>query len=101
MIAHEIGHAIGLGHAEDKNNEALMFYKVVNLRRSLAQDDVDGLTYLYPVHFDGCGVFGTITDGGNNSKGPSLWQMFISLFFMIGLLEMLRLLKGAKTRPAT
>lgn len=102
VIAHEIGHAIGLGHAEEKNNESLMYYKVINLRRSLAQDDVDGVSYLYPVHFDGCGVFGTLNDkNGTKPKGPSHWQMFLSLALMIALAEMVRLLKGPKARPAT
>jgi hypothetical protein len=46
IIAHEIGHAIGLGHSPVR--DSLMYYSVVPNRRSLGQDDVDGMTYLYP-----------------------------------------------------
>jgi hypothetical protein len=94
VLAHEIGHAIGLGHAENKNNEALMYYKTVNLRRSLAQDDIDGVSYLYPVKVDGCGLFGgTITAG---PKGPPFWQMGAILLMLILLSEMMRLLRRPK-----
>lgn len=47
VLAHEIGHILGLGHSHDTN--ALMYFdaSAKNTLR-LAQDDVDGLTYLYP-----------------------------------------------------
>ena len=94
VIAHEIGHAIGLGHAENKNKEALMYYRTVDLRKNLAQDDIDGVSYLYPVKGDGCGLFsGTIT---TDSKGPPFWQMGATLFMMILLTELLRLLRRPK-----
>jgi len=47
VVAHEIGHILGLGHTEDIN--ALMYYNASlkeNLR--LGQDDIDGISYLYP-----------------------------------------------------
>lgn len=100
VIAHEIGHAIGLGHPPDEP-EALMYFKTVNLRRSLGQDDIDGVTYLYPKHLDACGLFsgfgGTLDDG----KSPLLTQMFFAflLSLMIGSLSKL-LLGSKKARPA-
>lgn len=93
VLAHEIGHAIGLGHAEDNQSEALMYYKTVEKRSSLAQDDVDGVSYLYPKHVDGCGLFGTID---TNRKGPPFWQMGVSLAVIIAVFELLRLLKRPK-----
>jgi hypothetical protein len=100
VLAHEIGHAIGLGHPKDQP-EALMHFKTVNLRRSLGQDDIDGVTYLYPKHVDACGLFsgfgGTIDDG----KSPLLTQMFLAflLSLILGSLSKL-LLSSKKTRPA-
>jgi len=46
IIAHEIGHAIGLGHSPVK--DSLMYYSDVNYRTRLGLDDIDGVTYLYP-----------------------------------------------------
>lgn len=46
VLAHEIGHAIGLGHSPV--SDSLMYYSTVRIRDYLGQDDIDGLTYLYP-----------------------------------------------------
>ena len=47
IMAHEIGHILGLGHTPDKT--ALMYYDAsLREKASLSQDDVDGITYLYP-----------------------------------------------------
>lgn len=47
ILAHEIGHIIGLGHSHDKN--ALMYYDAsAKTTLNLSQDDFDGLSYLYP-----------------------------------------------------
>ncbi len=109
VIAHEIGHAIGLGHAENKEPEALMYYKTVDLRRSLGEDDIRGVTYLYPVKIDACGLMDSLVastvvmkkdDDDEGSGGTPFWQMGIGLFFFVILSEILRLLKRREARPA-
>lgn len=100
VIAHEIGHAIGLGHSKDKS--ALMYYRTVKLRKELGQDDIDGVSYLYPVHVDGCGAFGglfggTITKKDDDSNFP-FWPMVVSLMAMVGIFELLRNLRFPKLR---
>ncbi len=47
ILAHEIGHIIGLGHSHDTN--ALMYFDAsAKQTLNLSQDDLDGLSYLYP-----------------------------------------------------
>jgi hypothetical protein len=105
VLAHEIGHALGLGHSENKS--ALMYYRTVAERKKLGQDDIDGVSYLYPVHIDGCGAFGSVFGGtvAMNHKNKDddddtnfpFWPMVISLFAMIGIFEAAKILK--KSRP--
>jgi hypothetical protein len=98
VIAHEIGHAIGLGHSED--NAALMYYRTVKQRKKLGQDDIDGVSYLYPVHVDGCGAFGGLFGGTikKNEKEDDqnfpYWPLAISFAAMIGVFEFIRLMKN-------
>lgn len=104
VIAHEIGHALGLGHS--KNSAALMYYRTVDLRTNLGQDDIDGISYLYPMKGDLYGlskegilggVCATITPYEDNTKGgPPFLQMGAGLFIMILMFEILRLFKSAK-----
>jgi hypothetical protein len=72
VLAHEIGHAIGLGHSADSN--ALMYYDASYKNNlALAQDDVDGITYLYPrnelggAKIFGCGSLAVV--GGRSGRG--------------------------------
>ena len=47
VLAHEIGHILGLGHSHDTS--ALMYYNAsAKNTMSLSQDDIDGISYLYP-----------------------------------------------------
>jgi hypothetical protein len=99
VIAHEVGHAIGLGHALNKNPEALMYYKEVGLRRNLAQDDIDGVTYLYPKQVDACGLFGGFGSTiDTNHKGPPFWQMLLTLALMMMIFEVIRMIRKSRTK---
>ncbi|MGK5082680.1 matrixin family metalloprotease [Bdellovibrionota bacterium FG-1] len=71
IIAHEVGHVFGLGHSVDPNT--LMYYDATAKKQlSLGQDDIEGVTYLYPRHEIGNSLplgCGTITQSGPRSRG--------------------------------
>jgi hypothetical protein len=46
VLLHENGHVAGLGHSADTN--AVMYAYYGGLRRELHQDDIDGISFLYP-----------------------------------------------------
>jgi hypothetical protein len=70
ILAHEIGHILGLGHSSDAN--ALMYYSTNPSRKLvLAQDDINGLSYLYPRSEPGTGGMlgcATIQDAGGGRR---------------------------------
>ena len=60
VILHENGHVGGLGHSEVQ--DAVMFASYQTMRQDLHQDDIDGITLLYP---DATGAIdGTVTQEG-------------------------------------
>lgn len=81
VVAHEIGHVLGLGHSQSAN--ALMYY-TYSLKSDLhlAQDDIDGISYLYPSdefkdnEFAGCGLV-------KNVPPPSSGLILMSLLFCL------------------
>lgn len=109
VLAHEIGHAIGLGHSEDA--AALMYYRTVNLRKRLGQDDIDGVSFLYPMLIDFFGLSadgsangilggcGTISTENKRPPGNPPVQMAMALGALIIIFELVRLLKRSDTRP--
>lgn len=58
VFTHENGHVVGLGHSSDPS--ALMYAYYSGAHCGLAQDDIDGITYLYPL-LGGGGATATAT----------------------------------------
>ena len=58
IIAHEVGHLLGLGHTQYE--PSLMYYSIGEKKYlRLSQDDMDGLSFLYPRNeLGGDGLFG-------------------------------------------
>jgi hypothetical protein len=84
-VAHEIGHMIGLGHSAD--SAALMYYNLSSKTKlNLAQDDIDGISYLYPRNELNGNPFGcgTVTHTRNFSFGfLNLLILLLPLIFSI------------------
>ncbi|MBI1861249.1 MAG: matrixin family metalloprotease [Deltaproteobacteria bacterium] len=77
MLAHELGHALGLGHSSQ--SEALMYFSIhYKPAAILTQDDMDGLTYLYPRNEFVYGPMGCAN--AQRPRGSSLWDLFRLLF---------------------
>lgn len=87
VMAHEIGHVLGLGHTKDKEN--LMYFDASERETlSLSQDDMDGIAYLYPrVELGGNGLYGCGTVrriDGPGGRGPGArvfveWLVWIAV----------------------
>ena len=111
VLAHEIGHCLGIGHSADSN--ALMYFQSGPGRQlALSKDDIDAVTFLYPRHeltnskfIGGCGVIqgrkGPPSDDEPFYNGNSIGLM-TALYFLsrLGLrwIRKIRLLSLATTR---
>jgi hypothetical protein len=61
-----------------------MYFTLVADRTALGQDDVDGMSFLYPLKGDGCGFFGTIASSDKDHRKKGLFDFLF--YFLIGLL---------------
>ncbi len=79
ILAHEIGHLLGLGHSSEV--DALMYYSIANKTIAvLTQDDRDGITYLYPRNEFEHGAFGCAAVHKPASAGrmfPFVWTLLM------------------------
>lgn len=86
VLAHEIGHILGLGHSEDTS--ALMYFDAsAKGTLNLSQDDIDGITYLYPRNeLDGDNLFGGCGRVQNPPPMDKFRLTILMLFFSFPLL---------------
>lgn len=99
ILAHEIGHAFGLGHSPVQ--DSLMYYATVSERKALGRDDIDGISYLYPKQqpISGCGTVDMT--GGKGGGGSDWWSGLFLGFSIIGLVEIYRNRKKSKLSKQT
>jgi hypothetical protein len=98
VIAHELGHAFGLGHSEYTHN--LMYYSASGKKQKwLGEDDIDGVSYLYPHDSElagligSCGTITTDDDAPSNFQG----QFLLGLVISVCILNFRRLSSFGKT----
>ena len=96
IVAHEIGHLLGLGHSADQN--ALMYYDgSYRTVLSLAQDDIDGISYLYPSNeLGGDKMLGCAMVAGRNLPPPPPRNLWLLAFLMLLPVAVLIRLKNKK-----
>ncbi len=106
VLAHEIGHALGLGHSSEQ--PALMYYDASSKKQlGLTQDDMHGITYLYPRHellgngLFGCGTLAFINDRRRNGEsrppiGPGFaeYALYLGLFCLLWAIVSVRSARG-------
>ena len=91
VIAHELGHAIGLGHSP--TDAALMYYSLVPKRRSVGIDDMEGVTYLYPKD-QPFGIISCATIDTGGPGGPNFFLPFFLGLLLIGMISKFRKVKS-------
>lgn len=99
VLAHEIGHGIGLNHSGDP--ASIMTYENHDwgpAPKYLSQDDKDGVVYLYGNEATLGGFLGGCSAiAADKPYAPvSAWSYFGELFFIVASLQLLRLFKKKK-----
>jgi hypothetical protein len=85
VLAHEMGHVLGLGHSQTES--ALMYFNAsAKTELALSQDDIDGISYLYPRHeppdkMMGCGsvvpLVSALKPPGSGPPSSPRWLAFL------------------------
>ncbi|MFZ3229821.1 MAG: matrixin family metalloprotease [Pseudobdellovibrio sp.] len=90
ILAHEIGHILGLGHSQ--STKALMYYDAsAKNTLSLSQDDIDGMSYLYPSDeisdkkFAGCGLVKSLPPPTSGKMNLIFLIMLLPFTIYLGL----------------
>lgn len=78
ILAHEIGHALGLGHSPIK--DSLMYYLHNENRHYLGQDDIDGIAFLYPMEQPKIAACGTVETQNKNAPLEGALLTLLGLF---------------------
>lgn len=84
-IAHEMGHALGLGHTAD--TDALMYYSIAGKDAAvLTRDDMEGISFLYPRSEFSGGAFGCARTAAPHQAGAlgSLGVVCLLAAFVLG-----------------
>jgi hypothetical protein len=96
-VAHELGHALGLGHTSV--HTALMYYNLNEngkVQKTLHQDDIDGITYLFPNDKTLSGLAGACgTISLDQKEQKNFWISFLigcSLLFLFNINRIYRLI---------
>ncbi len=88
-LTHELGHILGLGHSSSK--EALMYYSIADKPGAfLTQDDMDGISYLYPRNEFQGNPFGCGAIHDHGAKQP-FFLSCLMIFVMLGIARFGRL----------
>jgi hypothetical protein len=93
IVAHEIGHVLGLGHSQ-VTNSLMYFDATYKATLGLSQDDMDGMSYLYPrneLSGDkpmGCGLVSAV---GNTKLPPPPRPGVLALLMLLPVLVYFRL----------
>jgi hypothetical protein len=91
VIAHELGHAVGLGHSQHDHN--LMYYSSVSTRYKVGEDDSDGISWLYPSGQPFSGGCGTINLVDNEGPKNGFLTFLLGVFLIIVMRKLRNLIR--------
>jgi hypothetical protein len=93
-VVHEFGHAVGLTHSKDPGSVMTYEPNGWNYKPSyLAQDDVDGVVYLYPNEKQMGGLLGSCSSyaaDGTDPQGPVGFEFILGFFAILLIWKLVR-----------